>query len=111
MNKTKEEIEQIAEQVVDAMLKVHRALGPGLLESAYQTCLAYELRCRGIEVGCEVALPVRYEGIEIEVGYRIDTLVPSASSSRTSRFRQFSPFTKHSCSRTSNSRAIDLVSS
>jgi GxxExxY protein len=57
------------------MLKVHRALGPGLLESTYQTCFAYELRCRGIEVGCEVALPVRYEGIEIEVGYRIDTLV------------------------------------
>jgi GxxExxY protein len=75
MNKTKEEIEQIAEQVTDAMLNVHRALGPGLLESTYQTCLAYELRCRGIEVGCEVALPVRYEGIEIEVGYRIDTLV------------------------------------
>ena len=75
MNKTKEEIEQIAEQVVDAMLKVQRASGPGLLESAYQTCLVYELRCRGIEVGCEVALPVRYEGIEIEVGYRIDTLV------------------------------------
>ena len=75
MNKAKEEIEQIAEQVVDAMLKVHRALGPGLLELTYQTCLAHELRCRGIEVGCEVALPVRFEGIEIEVGYRIDTLV------------------------------------
>ena len=75
MNKTKEEIERIAEMVVDAMLKVHRALGPGLLESAFQACLAHELRCRGIEVGCEVALPVRYEGIEIEVGYRIDTLV------------------------------------
>ena len=60
MNKTKEEIEGVAEQVVDAMLKVHRALGPGLLESTYQACLAYKLRCRGIEVGCEVALPVRY---------------------------------------------------
>ena len=46
--------------MVDAMLKVHRALGPGLLESTYQACLAYERRCRGIEVGCEVALPVRY---------------------------------------------------
>ena len=73
--KTKEEIEQIAERVLDAMLKVHRTSGPDLLESAYQTCLAHELRCRGIEVGCEVALPVRYEGIEIEVGYRIDTMV------------------------------------
>ena len=59
MKKTREEIEQIAEVVVDAMLKVHRALGPGLLESAYQACLAHELRCRGIEVACEVALPVR----------------------------------------------------
>jgi len=75
MNKTKEVIEQTAEQVVDAMLKVHRALGPGLLESAYQACLAYELRCRSIEVCCEISLPVRYDGIEIEAGYRIDMLV------------------------------------
>jgi hypothetical protein len=79
-NKTKEEIEQIAERVVDAMLKVHRALGPGLLESAYQTCLALELRCRDIEVGCEVALPVRYEVIEIEEreGMRKSTSSPTA---------------------------------
>jgi GxxExxY protein len=73
--KTREEIEQIAEVVVDAMVKVRRALGPGLLESAYQACLAHELRCRGIEVGCEVALPVRFGEIEVEVGYRIDMLV------------------------------------
>ena len=75
MKKTREEIEQIAEVVVDAMVKVHRALGPGLLESAYQACLAHELRCRGIEVGCEVALPIRFGEIELEVGYRIDMLV------------------------------------
>jgi GxxExxY protein len=75
LNTTKEEIEQIAEQVVDAMLKVHRALGPGLLESTYQACLAHELHCRAIEVACEVALPVRYGAIEIEAGYRIDMLV------------------------------------
>jgi len=75
MEKTREEIEQIAALLVDAMLKVHRALGPGLLESAYQACLAYELRCRGIDVGCEVAMPVRYGEIEVEVGYRVDMLV------------------------------------
>ena len=46
MNQTREEIEQIAEQVVDALLKVHRTLGPGLLESTYQACLSHELRCR-----------------------------------------------------------------
>jgi PD-(D/E)XK nuclease superfamily len=63
MNKMKEEIEQIAQQAMDAMPKVHRALGPGLPESTYQACLAHELRCRAIEVGCEVALHVSYERV------------------------------------------------
>ena len=75
MDKTTEEIEQIAEHVVDAMLTVHRALGPGLLESTYQACLAHELRGRGIEVRCEVQLPIHYRGYEIDAGYRIDMLV------------------------------------
>ena len=57
------------------MVQVHRALGPALLESTYQTCLAHELRCRGVDVRCEVPLPVRYGDIELEVGYRIDMLV------------------------------------
>jgi hypothetical protein len=56
VSKTKEEIERVAEQVVDAMLDVHRALGLGVLESMYQACRAHELGVRGIEVGCEVAL-------------------------------------------------------
>jgi GxxExxY protein len=75
MQKTKEEIEAVAKQLVDAMLAVHRELGPGLLESAYQACLAHELRSRKIDVRCEVELPVRYKGLEIAVGYRIDMLV------------------------------------
>ncbi len=75
MSKTKEEIEVIAKELVDAMLMVHRELGPGLLESTYQACLAYELRSRGLEVQCETMLPVRYKGFEIEAGYRIDLLV------------------------------------
>ena len=75
MKKPRNEIEQIAEVVVDAMLKVHRALGPGLLESAYQGCLTHELRSRGLQVDCEVPQPVRYGEIEVEVGYRIDMLV------------------------------------
>jgi GxxExxY protein len=57
------------------MLAVHRELGPGLLESTYQACLAYELRDRGVEVRCEVELPVKFKGLEIEAGYRIDMLV------------------------------------
>lgn len=73
--KTREEIEEIAKQLVDCLFKVHRVLGPGLLESTYQTCMAHELRLRGFHVRCEVALPVRYEGIDIEAGHRIDMLV------------------------------------
>ena len=95
MNKTKEEIEQIAELVADAMLKVHRALGPGLLESTYQACLAHELRCRGIKVACEVALPVRSSRLRRVIASTCSW--PSASLSRTSRFRQCPPFTKPSC--------------
>lgn len=75
MNKAKEDIELIAKQLVDAVLAVHRELGPGLLESTYQTCLSHELRSRLIEVRCEVLLPIKYRGIEIEAGYRIDMLV------------------------------------
>jgi len=75
MSKSKEEIELVATQLVDSMLAVHRELGPGLLESTYQACLAYELRDRGVEVRCEVELPVKFKGLEIEAGYRIDMLV------------------------------------
>jgi GxxExxY protein len=69
------DIEEVAKDVVDAAIKVHKALGPGLLESAYQQCHAYELRQRGRKVLTEVSLPLTYEGQVIEVGYRIDTLV------------------------------------
>ena len=56
-------------------MKVHSLLGPGLLESAYQFCLAHELRSRGFEVAVEVPLPVVYQGQKLEVGYRIDLVV------------------------------------
>ncbi len=69
------DIEEIAKIIVDATIKVHRALGPGLLESAYQHCLAYELRKRGLRVECEMLLPIVYEGQQIDAGYRIDMLV------------------------------------
>jgi len=61
--------------IVDSAIAVHRVLGPGLLESAYQACLAFELRKRGLEVSSEVPLPLVYEGHKLEVGYRIDLLV------------------------------------
>lgn len=56
-------------------MKVHKALGPGLLESAYEHCLAYELSSRGLTIRRQVALPIVYEGITLDAGYRIDLLV------------------------------------
>ncbi len=66
---------EISRLVLDAAMKVHTALGPGLLESTYQVCLAQELRKAGLSVQTEVALPVVYDGVKLEVGYRIDLLV------------------------------------
>jgi len=59
---TREAIEALATTIVDAAVRVHRQLGPGLLESTYQACLAHELQKRGVKVQCEIALPVRYDG-------------------------------------------------
>lgn len=62
----------IARVAVDAMLLVHRELGPGLLESSYQHCLAYELAERGLAVETEVVLPLTFKGVKLDAGYRID---------------------------------------
>jgi GxxExxY protein len=70
-----EDIETIATDIVDAAIKVHKVLGPGLLESAYQYCLAFELRKRNHFVLTEVSQPVQYEDQLIDAGYRIDMLI------------------------------------
>jgi len=70
-----EELNQVTEAIIGAAIEVHRALGPGLLESAYATCLAYELRQRGFEVLEEVPLPLVYKGARLDCGYRLDLLV------------------------------------
>jgi len=71
-------LNEISGQVVDSAIKVHRFLGPGLLESAYEACLAHELRARGLMVETQNVLPINYDGIQIDAGYRIDLLVNSA---------------------------------
>jgi GxxExxY protein len=68
-------INEITGAIVNSAMKVHSVLGPGLLESAYQACLAHELRNRGFEVAVQVPLPVIYKGQKLEVGYRIDLVV------------------------------------
>ena len=66
---------QIAAAVVDAAFKIHTTLGPGLLESVYEATLEYELKKRGLNVRQQVALPVYYEEVKLNVGFRIDLLV------------------------------------
>jgi GxxExxY protein len=69
------QIEQVGATVVDSAIRVHRTLGPGLLESAYQICLTHELRLAGLEVECEKRLPVAYRGLFLDAGYRMDMVV------------------------------------
>jgi GxxExxY protein len=68
-------VNEVSGQIVDAAIKVHSVLGPGLLERAYQVCLAHELGKRGVRVRAEVPMPVRYDGVELDLAYRIDLLV------------------------------------
>jgi len=67
--------EAIGKQIVDCAIKVHTALGAGLLESAYESCLGHELKKQGLDVNGQVSMPVLYDGINLDVGYRIDMLV------------------------------------
>ena len=62
-------------ETIGAAIEVHRALGPGLLESAYQACLCRELSLRGINFQTELPLPVQYKGVRLDCGYRVDILV------------------------------------
>jgi GxxExxY protein len=72
-------LNQISFNIISAAIKVHEALGPGLLESVYQKCMAIELKKMGLAVEAEVDLPVIYEGEKItDLGFRIDLLVESA---------------------------------
>ena len=66
---------EIAAIVVDAALKIHRTLGPGLLESVYEAALCYEMQQRGFRVAKQVALPVYYENVKLELGFRVDLIV------------------------------------
>jgi GxxExxY protein len=73
--KSKEELERLGAVVVDSAFTVHSALGPGLLESAYQACLIHELQRRGMSVQCEVPFPVYYAGLAVDTGYRVDIVI------------------------------------
>jgi GxxExxY protein len=69
------ELKKLTEAVIGAAIEVHRHLGPGLLESAYEQCLCRELSLRGIPFECQRQLPVSYKGMLLDCGYRIDLLI------------------------------------
>ncbi|HPC18545.1 MAG TPA: GxxExxY protein [Candidatus Hydrogenedentes bacterium] len=69
------EFDALSNRVIGCAIEAHRELGPGLLESTYEKCLAYELSSHGITVATQVELPVRYKGVLLDCGYRIDVLV------------------------------------
>jgi GxxExxY protein len=72
---TEMDVNKITEEIIGAAIEVHRVLGPGLLESAYEECLCHELGLRGISFERQRPLPVEYKGIRLECGYRLDLLV------------------------------------
>jgi len=72
------EFDEITSTIIGSAIEVHRQLGPGLLESTYQTCLIYELRANNLNVQSELRLPIIYKNIEMDHGYRIDILVENS---------------------------------
>ena len=69
------ELNKITETIIGSAIAVHQELGPGLLESAYEACLVYELLQRGLSIQQQKALPVNYRGVKVECGYQIDLIV------------------------------------
>ena len=68
-------VNDVTERIIGAAIEVHKALGPGLLESAYEECLCHELSLLGIDFIRQLKLPVKYKGIELDVGYRLDLYI------------------------------------
>lgn len=69
------EINQITEKIIGGAIEIHKVLGPGLLESAYEECLVFELQNAGLTIERQKPVPVVYKGIKLDCGYRIDILV------------------------------------
>jgi GxxExxY protein len=70
-----EEEDPLTGHIIGAAIEIHRFLGPGLLESAYQTCLLYELRLHGLNVECQKPLPICYKDVILDCGYRLDLVI------------------------------------
>ncbi|MCF8107522.1 MAG: GxxExxY protein [Desulfohalobiaceae bacterium] len=75
MSKDPKKLKELTDDIVDAAFTVHRELGPGLLESAYEACLAYEFELRGRKVERQKVMPVIFKSMKIDCGYRVDMIV------------------------------------
>ena len=71
-------LEDLTQEIIGCAIEVHKAFGPGLLESAYEECLCHELHLRGMSFRRQVPLPVEYKGLKLECGYRLDIVVEEA---------------------------------
>jgi GxxExxY protein len=90
-SKLSEQEEEIGKAIVDAALKVHKELGPGLLEKVYEVCLTHELRKEGFQVDRQVDIPIQYDGITFEEGLRLDLLVDRRVVIETKAVDQVNP--------------------
>lgn len=72
---TEEDLKGLTHEIIGAAMKVHSELGPGLLENVYETCLAYELNKNGLKAVCQIAIPINYGEVKLDVGLRLDMLV------------------------------------
>jgi GxxExxY protein len=89
---------EIARQIVDAAYKIHTKFGPGLLESAYEAILIYELRKRGLRVEAQKPIPIIYEGITLEVGFRADLIVEDKVIVELKSVEEIALSTRNNCS-------------
>jgi len=87
----KDRLDSITRRIIGAAIEVHRRLGPGLLESAYEACLAYELRQIGFKVEQQKPLPVIYKGVKLDCGYRLDLVVEEAVVIEVKAVEQLAP--------------------
>ena len=87
----KDKLDQITGRIIGAAIEVHKTLGPGLLESAYEACLAYELRQLGYKVEQQKPLPVLYKDVRLHCGYRLDLVVEDAVIVELKAIEQLAP--------------------
>jgi GxxExxY protein len=88
---TKEQLNHLTDRIIGAAVEVHRVLGPGLLESAYESCLALELIKRGFTIERQKALPLVYKGVRVGTGYRVDLIVEGEVVVEVKSIEKFEP--------------------